>query len=118
MDYDLSPHDSQSQGRADWYRPLFFSVKTLLFALLLIVMQFLAAPFFTARASATTGTRPAMHQATFTLDNVTVHVDTPFLPGPFLTSKPGDTLQTATEKPQIPILILLVFSPLQPFHME
>lgn len=78
--------------------PHLLSVGLVVFSLLLAGMQFLPVSFLAQGAlAAPTGQKPPMQKTTFTLDGVTVIVNTPFLPGKaFHTSQPGDVTQVAT----------------------
>lgn len=67
----------------------------MLFALLITAVQ-----FFPSNAFAASVSKPKLKHATFTLDGVTVSVATPFLPGKFTTSQPGDDTQTAVSAPK------------------
>jgi hypothetical protein len=67
-----------------------------LFSLLLVTLQLFPASFATTDAYAAKQTAFHWQKTSFTLDDVTVNVTTPFLPGRFTTSAPGGAIQMAT----------------------
>lgn len=68
----------------------------MVFALLLLGMQFAPTSSLAPKALASSVPKPALQKATFTLDGVAVNIATPFLPGPFVTSKLGEATQVAS----------------------
>lgn len=92
----LKPLRSWSHGQAGQRRPHLLIVGLVVLSSLLAGIQFLPLSLLTQSAlAAPTSAKPPMQKATFTLDGVTVTVNTPFLPGLFTPSKPGDPTQTA-----------------------
>lgn len=89
---------SRPRSHARKRLPLFPILGAMLCALLLAGVQFLLIPHLTSRVFAS----PASRATTFTLDHVTVHVETPFLPGTFITSQPGASTQVASSGTQAP----------------
>jgi hypothetical protein len=88
-------HRDRSPYHTKQHRFSFPTVGAMLFALLITAVQ-----FFPSNAFATSVSKPKLKHATFTLDGVTVNVATPFLPGKFTTSQPGDDTQTAVSAPK------------------
>ena len=93
---------SCSHNRAEQSRSHPLVVGLVFLSSLLAGIQFFPLSLFTQSAlAAPMSTRPPMQNATFTLDGVTVTVHTPFLPGKFSTSKPGDPTQTAAAMSEV-----------------
>lgn len=84
--------------RAQRSRTTLLTIEVLIAALLLMLIQLLPISAFTPSALADHVPTSALTKATFTLDGVTVNIATPLLPGPFVTSQPGDATQVATSQ--------------------
>lgn len=103
MSRHLRPLHSGWQHHMEHHGYQLLSVGLVVFSLLLAGTQLLPFSSLSQGAlAAPTSTRPTLQKTNFTLDGVTVTVATPFLPGPFTASKPGDDTQTAVAATQDP----------------